>query len=154
MSDRWECKATAAVIKLHSAQTTLCICFFSCFSLSPLQPPSATFCPQASPVPSIDAQILEYECFSCQAWIFMCSCQKQPRETITTGRLIHLVTWSQLAQMDSCTGASAALRGCNEFSFKNVILDIYPQARCEENKCTLNTLSTGFSMSSFFLLLT
>lgn len=99
----------------HNSCTIASLCtnnivyFFSCFSLFPLN------C------------LLQYSalshhgtinwCSVFRVWIFLMPVMniyvflsKTAPKTKGTGRVIHLVMWPQLAQMDSCTGASVALQ--------------------------------------------
>lgn len=85
-------------------------CAFLPFPVSPALPNLHPLYSSPSQPCAISWRLVPFEYFSCQSWIFICSCQKQPHNH-GTGRLIHLVTCSQLAQTDSCTGTLAVVQG-------------------------------------------
>lgn len=108
LSDWWQSQAMQLWLSVLSLQTALCISSFSCFSLSP-PTPFRPIPPQVSPVPSVDAQLPLS--ISHASHEYLCVPVKNSSWNHGTGRLIHLVTWSQLAQTYSCTGTSAAAWG-------------------------------------------
>lgn len=95
LSDWWQGRAIAAAIKRLSPQTSLCISSFFLFlplSLAPFR----SILPQASPVPSsVDAHFPLS--ISHASHEYLCVPVKISPWNHGTGRLIHLVTWSQLA---------------------------------------------------------